>query len=44
METFYRKRLKNAILPSLKNSVEKAREDDADGKDRMVYRFILSKV
>lgn len=24
--------------------VEKAREDDADGKDRMVYRFILSKV
>lgn len=24
--------------------VEKAREDDADGRDRMVYRFILSKV
>ena len=24
--------------------VEKAREDDADGMDRMVYRFILSKV
>lgn len=24
--------------------VEKAREDDADGIDRMVYRFILSKV